>query len=237
MRLNIPSWATQSQLALGEFLSKVVTRPHLHTSSQGSSNWGRLFHISIFPYCCPSSSRNRSRLILSATGLNCWLHSCWKPPPPPHPMRSDFCRMTWFRLEGSMSRECKTPCSFAHPQCRDIAPLRLGSWVSCEGPAPGSTGPSSADDSIWKSCLSFFKWGSRDRSPGVTASGELSWALQEGGGLPHLTCQTTSSRGCHWHNLFVLRWITMSWALWSGWIPCSNAGGRAMPPKIPSTLT
>ena len=57
---------------------------------------------SMFPYCCPSSSRKRSTLLIqSATGLNCWLHSCWKPPS--HPMRSDFCRMTWFRLEGSMS--------------------------------------------------------------------------------------------------------------------------------------
>ena len=40
----------------------------------------------------------------------------------------------------------------AHPQCRDIAPLRLVSWVSCEVPAP--TG---ADDSIWGGCPCFFK--------------------------------------------------------------------------------
>ena len=32
---------------------------------------------SMFPYCCPSSSRKRSTLLIqSATGLNCWLHSC-----------------------------------------------------------------------------------------------------------------------------------------------------------------
>ena len=45
----------------------------------------------------------------------------------------------------------------AHPQCRDIAPLWLVSWVSCEVPTPGSTSPSSADDFIWEGCPCVFK--------------------------------------------------------------------------------
>ena len=73
-----------------------------HTSKQVAGVLATEAASSMFPYCCPSSSRKTSTLLIqSATGLNCWLHSCWKPPP--HPMRSDFCRMTWFRLEGSMS--------------------------------------------------------------------------------------------------------------------------------------
>ena len=43
--------------------------------------------------------------------------------------------------------------------------------------------------------------------------------------------RNVSSWGCHWHNLSVVRWITMSRAPWSGWIPCNNAGGRALQPK------
>ena len=45
----------------------------------------------------------------------------------------------------------------ALPQCRDIAPLRLVSWVSCEVPARVTTSPSPADDSIRGSCPSFFR--------------------------------------------------------------------------------
>ena len=73
-----------------------------HTSKQVAGVLATEAASSMFPYCCPSSSRKRSTLLIqSATGLNCWPHSCWKPPP--HPMRSDFCRITWFLLEGRMS--------------------------------------------------------------------------------------------------------------------------------------
>ena len=41
---------------------------------------------------------------------------------------------------------------------------------------PGSTGPSSADDSIWGSCPSFFRWGPRDRSPAVRSDCQW-WAF------------------------------------------------------------
>ena len=45
----------------------------------------------------------------------------------------------------------------ALPQCRDIAPLRLVSWVSCEVPAQCSTSSAPADDSLWGSCPSLFR--------------------------------------------------------------------------------
>ena len=45
------------------------------------------------------------------------------------------------------------------------------------------------------------------------------------------------SSGCHWQSRSVVRWISMR--LWpcSGDIPCNNAGGQEMPPKIPPTWT
>ena len=73
-----------------------------HTSKQVAGVLATEAVSSMFPYCCPSSSRKRlTVLIHSATGLKGWPHSCWNPPP--HPMMSDFCRRTWFRLEGGMS--------------------------------------------------------------------------------------------------------------------------------------
>ena len=67
----------------------------------------------------------------------------------------------------------------AHPQCRDIAPLRLVSWVSCEVPARvqqvlhqlmtlfGEVTPVSSNE--------VFEIGRQQLD--VTASGELSWDM------------------------------------------------------------
>ena len=67
----------------------------------------------------------------------------------------------------------------AHPQCRDIAPLRLVSWVSCEVPARvqqvlnqlmilfGAVTPASSNEVLEIGLQQL----------GVTASGELSWDM------------------------------------------------------------
>ena len=51
----------------------------------------------------------------------------------------------------------------APPQARDIAPLRLVSWVSCEGPRP--TGAKPADGTIWSCSPCVFWWGPRYWGP------------------------------------------------------------------------
>ena len=74
-----------------------------HTSRQEAGVLATEAASSMLPHCCPSSSRNRSTLLIhSATGLKGWPHSCWNPPP--HPMMSD-CQRLWFHLDGGMSKE------------------------------------------------------------------------------------------------------------------------------------
>ena len=102
-----------------------------HTSKHVAGVLATEAASSMLPYCCPSSSRNRSTLpIQSATGLNCWLHSCWKPPP--HPMRSDFCRITWFRLAGRVRPSHKAS-TIAHKVARTCpsSRRRSGNRAAC----------------------------------------------------------------------------------------------------------
>ena len=89
MSLSIVSLASQSKGALVSFFrnafdSLLFFRPPGvcrwspdHTSKQVAGVLATEAASSMFPYCCPSSSRKRSALLIqSATGLNCWPHSC-----------------------------------------------------------------------------------------------------------------------------------------------------------------
>ena len=101
--LECTGFGISGQGALGEFLPKGFRLLALFKATRRLAGVLATEAASaMFPYCCPSSSRKRSTVLIhSATGLKGWPHSCRNPPP--HPMMSNFCRRTWFRLEEGMS--------------------------------------------------------------------------------------------------------------------------------------
>ena len=128
----------------------------------------------------------------------------------------------------------------AHPQCRDIAPLRLVSWVSCEVPARvqqvvnqlmilfGAVTPVSSNEVLEIG---------RQQS-GVTTSGELSWDMIRGridswghhrGNTLLKKCVASSSPSCNAsHYLALFTSWTWSCFKWSQCSPLATLDGDGL---------